>query len=192
MKVVLIGDSAVGKTSIVNAITNTNSIDPTPTINFAKSDVNIKIENGEEVTLCLWDTAGQETYQALAPIHARESKAQILVFDVNDNRSFLNLPIWYEILEESSSLNCIFVVGNKIDKPEQERKVSFDDGMNYATKINATYVEVSAKTRSGINELFEQVATQIVDTNDEIHSVEEREAVQVHEDEKKEKQKSCC
>lgn len=166
MKVVLVGDSAVGKTTIVKAISRNSTKTTQPTINFAKSDVVIKASTGEDVTLCLWDTAGQETYQALAPLHARDSKVQILVFDVNEEITFTNLPRWYEILEESNSLDCVFIVGNKIDLPSENRQVNLNEASDYAAQIDAKYNEVSALTGSGIDELFQQIADQLVEKNE--------------------------
>lgn len=186
MKVVLIGDSAVGKTTIVKAISRNSTKNTEPTINFAKSDVVIKASTGEDVTLCLWDTAGQETYQALAPLHARDSKVQILVFDVNDELTFTNLPRWYEILEEANSLDCIFIVGNKIDLPSENRQVNIDEASDYAAKINAKYNEVSALTGNGIDELFQQIADQLVEKNeDTADSNSDTKSVEVTKDKNK-------
>lgn len=188
MKVVLVGDSAVGKTSIINAINNKKLEITKPTINFAKSDLTVKASSGEEVTLCIWDTAGQEIYQSLAPMHVHNSKAQILVFDVNYELSFTNLQRWLEILEESNSLNCIFIVGNKIDLPSDERQVSTDVAFDYATKINAKYVEVSAKTGDGIEELFEQIADQLIKKDPQPADTQTVEVDQ----QKDEKKNYCC
>ncbi|KAK8885534.1 hypothetical protein M9Y10_040983 [Tritrichomonas musculus] len=161
MKVVLVGDTSVGKTCIINSIMGNSFSDHKPTIGANKFDKTIKIDS-DEVKISIWDTAGQETYQSLAPIYSRESKAQLLVYAVDNELSFSNLPSWYECIGDS--INCVFVVGNKIDK-EDDRKISFDDGMSYAQSINATFCEVSAKDGTGIIELFNQVAQNILETN---------------------------
>lgn len=195
MKVVFVGDSAVGKTSIILKILRNTTDKLRPTINFDKYDVTVKSSSGQEVKLCLWDTAGQETYQALAPIHARDSKAQILVFSVTEDVTFANLPNWREILEEANSLNCVFIVGNKTDLPAEDRKVTFDEAMEYASQINAKYVEVSAKTGYGINELFEQVATELLKINED-NKVTQEETVDINqkdeEEDKGNKKSDCC
>jgi small GTP-binding protein len=155
-KVVLLGNSGAGKTSILDyALTNTPKVDPQPTIGCIASVLNIVLPSGP-VQLRVWDTAGQELYRSIVPIYVRGAAAALLVYDVTDEKSIDALDHWHSVLmEEQSGDILIYVVANKID---QHGTVSDAQGEGIARKVNGSFHRVSAKTGDGINELFTTIA----------------------------------
>lgn len=114
-KVVFVGESTVGKTSIIN-IANTNEFtDTTPTIG-AYFLVNTYMINNCQVKLNLWDTAGQERYRSLTPIYFREMDAGVLIYAIDNIESFNSIPKWYNsIMSEQNHKPPLYLVGNKAD-----------------------------------------------------------------------------
>lgn len=161
-KVVLVGPSYVGKTSIIaRAFNNTFSSNVRPTIGsgFAKGVIR---GNNREVKLEVWDTAGQEMYQALTPLFFTGSSAAILVYDVTSRSSFEQLGKYKAMIDDSVPAECIIiVVGNKVDivdNDEEQRQISYEEADEYATKIGAAFFcEVSALTGYGVDLLFSGV-----------------------------------
>lgn len=156
-KAVLIGDSAVGKTSIVNQyIFNSCSPEHQATIGidfFSK----VLTEGNTTIRLQIWDTAGQEKFHSLIPSYIRNSTVAILVYDITMRSSFENLQKWHQTVITTSNPFCI-VVGNKCDL-EEERQISTDEGQKFAHQIKADFIETSARTPTNIQELFKKVAS---------------------------------
>lgn len=156
-KAVLIGDSAVGKTSIVNQyIFNSCSPEHQATIGidfFSK----VLTEGNTTIRLQIWDTAGQEKFHSLIPSYIRNSTVAILVYDITMRSSFENLQKWHQTVITTSNPFCI-VVGNKCDL-EEERQISIDEGQKFAHQIKADFIETSARTPTNIQELFKKVAS---------------------------------
>ena len=155
-KVVFIGDSSVGKTSIINQyLYNSCSPEHSPTIGI---DFFLKvIEEGEKsVRIQIWDTAGQEKFRALIPSYIRNSTVAILVYDITNRTSFDNIQKWRQNIIDTSDPHLI-LVGNKIDL-DSEREITKEEGELYAKQINADFIETSARTPIGITDLFGIVA----------------------------------
>jgi small GTP-binding protein len=157
-KVVLVGDSGAGKTSIAHAYTkSTASIKPTITATALRA-CHEKVGN-REVCFDLWDTAGQENYKCLVPVYARGAVLAILVFDRASKLSFTNLAYWVDFLKANVAIDNLLVVGNKCDLPAE---VSNDDALAWCHEIGADYIETSAKTGAQIDVLFQTVAKKVV------------------------------
>lgn len=164
LKVVLLGDSSVGKSSlaaryIVGKFQKSNA-----TIGAAFMTKNIQLDDNKDVTLELWDTAGQERYRSLTPMYYRGTDVAIIVYDVTSPISLSHAEDWIEELrsyvdtERRSDLRII-LVANKSDLLEEEYKQPEELRNN---KFN-DFVVVSAKTGEGINILFEGIANNIPD-----------------------------
>ncbi|OHT01272.1 Ras-related protein Rab-6B [Tritrichomonas foetus] len=199
-KVVFVGDQAVGKTSIIKSILNQDYGNYEPTVGPEQSNITISV-NSSKVELCLWDTAGQEVYQSLAPIYARNSEAAIMVFSVIDPTSFQNLSAWRDLLLNSSTLDSqnIYIVGNKTDLRDSSEDgdcVTTEEGLQYADELNSKYFEVSAKTGSNISELFQTIAGDIAsEGKKDTHMAKKDTVVDITErnvEEKNNKKKECC
>ena len=155
-KVVLIGDSSVGKTAIINQFMY-ESIDEnhqaTVGIDFFAKSIE---KNDKTVKMQIWDTAGQEKFRALIPSYIRPSTVALFVYDITSEESFNNLERWYKLVEDIAD-PAIVIVGNKIDL-EENREVSTDKLKQFAEEKKAKWIETSAKTPTNINNLFEMVA----------------------------------
>jgi small GTP-binding protein len=158
-KVVLVGDSGTGKTSIANAYTkSTAGVKPTITATALRA-CRAKVGN-KEVCFDLWDTAGQENYQCLVPVYARGAVLAILVFDRSSKITFTNLSYWVSFLKTNVAIDNLLVVGNKCDLPAE---VSTQDAIEWCQETGADYIEVSAKTGAKIDVLFQQVAKKVAE-----------------------------
>ena len=203
-KVVLVGESGVGKTSIITQfIDQTFQEDIQSTTGGTFSTKSVVCDGGKVLKFEIWDTAGQEKYRSLTKMFYKDAKAVIMVYDVTREDSFEELQkYWYDQIKESSPANIILVIAaNKSDLIEKE-KVDEGEARNYAKEINALYVSTSAKNSNGINNLFEEIAKKYTgSTNVEIKE-EEGETEPPEDDnnnvkigkgkDKKEKKKGFC
>jgi small GTP-binding protein len=158
MKVVIVGDTRVGKTSLLSRlVTGKFQMEVAPTIGAAIQSQTIATTKGI-ATLQIWDTAGQEKYRALAPMYYRNAQAVILVFDVTNANSFRRLSEWIAELEAKPGPVRLFLVGNKCDLSEY-RAVDDRTARAWADEHGAAaYTETSALSGNGVTELFQKVA----------------------------------
>lgn len=144
LKAVLMGESTVGKTSIVN-VANTQDFTPNlrPTVGAFFLTNRYTFDNVTCV-LNIWDTAGQERYRALAPMYFRDMHIACIVYAIDSRQSFEAVDSWYNsISDEMQQMPMIYLIGNKRDLVEQ-RAVSSEEGLEMAQKIGATFCEISA------------------------------------------------
>ena len=165
VKVVLVGESGVGKTSIVSRFTkdsfNADEISSSSAQFISKT---IKI-NEQSIKFDIWDTAGQERFRALAKIFYKDAKVIILVYDIISKESFECLKkYWYKESSENSTADIFFVVGNKSDLYENEQ-VSDEEGKKFAKDIKGIFKLTSALSNTGIDRLFESIGKKILDRN---------------------------
>ncbi|ELP90270.1 ehrab7g protein, putative [Entamoeba invadens IP1] len=161
-KIILIGESGVGKTSLINRYVE-NSFDPVykSTIGCDFLSKNVQYE-GVEYVLQIWDTAGHEKFSSMISSFYRGSDGAFVVFDVTDTASFSNLDSW--INEFSGSINNdvpIIVCGNKTDL--ENRCVPTASAQQWCDLRNYTYVESSAKSSAGVTDMFATIVKLIVD-----------------------------
>ena len=169
-KVVLIGESGVGKTSIISRyITNTFSsiLMSTTGASFATKSMYLEKED-RTVKFEIWDTAGQENYRALARVFYKNASVCILVYDITRKTSLEEIKkYWYNEIKANASDNIILALaGNKSDMYEFE-EVTDDEGKAYAKEINAIFQKTSAKTENGVNELFKMIGQKFVNPDTE-------------------------
>jgi small GTP-binding protein len=162
-KIILIGDVAVGKTTIL-----TQFLEKQFTSQYnCTINVDIRIETvclDEEtiVDLQIWDTCGQESFKHLTKQYYHNSTGCFLVYDVTNKKSFDDLSMWiYDVKEYGPKDIVLFLVGNKSDL-ESERVVSFEDADSLAKYYNIDYIETSAKTGMNVNFMFEVMCLAIV------------------------------
>jgi small GTP-binding protein len=160
-KVVLVGDSGTGKTSIAFCyVKSTAAVKPTITANAFQCHEWV---GGRECHFDLWDTAGQESYKCLVPVYARGAVLALVVFDRTSRDSFDNLSFWSEFLKSDVAIDNILVVGNKSDLPPG---VSTQDAQNWCAQAGAEYIETSAKTGTNIDALFQTAAKKVIAATD--------------------------
>ena len=162
-KVVILGDSRVGKTSILaRQMLGYQPPTQNPTIGCHYSEIRVTVDN-TPVVLHVWDTAGQEMYRALVPVYLRGAQAALLVYDVTDRESFKSLGHWRDILLDVCPTNtAVCVVGNKIDLSE-EAVVDDDQAKQFASQYGSKLFKVSAVTGDGLESLFDEVARKILE-----------------------------
>ena len=159
LKTILVGESQVGKTSIITQyIRQSFDEEYLPTISADKSIKDLIIEK-QPLTLEIWDTAGQEIYRNVNKIFMKNAKIALLVYDITSKESFDSLDSWYnQICENNDKENIIIgVVGNKSDLYE-ERVIEENEGQNYAERINGIWGETSAMDFDSVNSFFEKLA----------------------------------
>mmetsp|Transcript_132243 Transcript_132243/g.382338 ORF Transcript_132243/g.382338 Transcript_132243/m.382338 type:complete len:224 (-) Transcript_132243:286-957(-) len=146
MKVVLIGDSSVGKTALVHRFIHNKPLAETKAtvgIAFFKQHL-VDSETGEDYTLQIWDTAGQEKFQSVTTHHYRAADGALLVFDVSNESSFLRLDKWLAELRENTEPSVVVaLVGTKVDLSHR-RTVPFERAQAYAKANGLLYMETSA------------------------------------------------
>ncbi|KAH0794045.1 ras-related protein Rab-5C [Histomonas meleagridis] len=174
-KVIIVGDSAVGKTSIVMRYhRDTYFDDHQATVGASFITKSIETKNGK-ININIWDTAGQEKYRSLVPMYSRNASAAIIVFDLSDPTSFENMKFWLDEVRQNVPNDCIIViVGNKNDLPIAIPK---DEAFAWAKSNNLQMVFVSAKEGIGINELFQTVA-ELISTSKRIRPITELEPIE--------------
>eukprot|EP01016_Furgasonia_blochmanni_P048995 TRINITY_DN7385_c0_g1_i2.p1 TRINITY_DN7385_c0_g1~~TRINITY_DN7385_c0_g1_i2.p1 ORF type:complete len:188 (+),score=10.28 TRINITY_DN7385_c0_g1_i2:370-933(+) len=119
---------------------------------------------GQKIRLSIWDTAGQEVYHSLARVYYKDAKVAICVYDISMPSSFDGLKRWVKELKDNGDPDIIiFVVGNKIDL-ESDESIPYPEVADYAKSVGAIFRQTSAKENKGLKELFQKVASEVVDT----------------------------
>jgi len=162
IKVVLLGTSGVGKSSLLyRYVTNGWDENIQTTLGAAFMDKQIQYK-GRTLKFQIWDTAGQEKYAPLAQMYYRDADVAILVYDVTNKESFNNLKNWFIELSEKGPKDVILaVVGNKADLRDDER-VSIDDAKAFAHDCKALYARTSAKENIGVTEMFNSICEELI------------------------------
>ena len=161
-KVLLLGDSTVGKTCFLMKYTDKTFQDiHMATIGLDYRLRSMRLKSGKSIKLQIWDTAGQDRFRAITKNYYKGSHGIILIYDITNTQSFENVKTWVnQIREEASSNVIIYIAGNKVDM-EDERKVDRDDGEKLAEELGFPFVETSAKNGININETFEDLVERI-------------------------------
>ena len=199
-KVVLVGDSGVGKTCIIQRYINNSyneNTESTQASTYSYKTVEYKDFN-KSISFDIWDTAGQELYRAVAKNFYINASIGILVYDIKRKESFEAIKnYWFEELKSSGEDNMIFgVAGNKCDLFQQEQ-VTEEEGKKFAKSIGAVFHLTSCKESIGIDELFEECGKKYLEMNKLIDS---KEKGKIHLDKDKAnnnnnnegKKKKCC
>jgi small GTP-binding protein len=164
IKIVLLGETQVGKTSILTRyVTGICPEDAQPTVGVAYHSKQVSI-GGAERELHIWDTAGQEVYRTLMPMYYRNVGIAIVVFDVCDRQSYEAVEYWVGELRANCEDRLVVVLcGNKVDR-DPDREVTSDEANSLATQLHALYVETSALSNTGIDRLFQVAVSSYVST----------------------------
>ena len=162
LKVGLLGDSMVGKTSICNSYMGLEfNQDMLSTIGIEKLDKKITLKNGKEIKLILWDTAGQERFRSAALKAVRSAQGVVLVFDVTKKETFDNISDWMTQIKDNFKNPSVVLFGNKADIAEDKWEVKRDEIADFVKNNNFIYYETSAKTKKGLDEGFNFLANDI-------------------------------
>ena len=191
LKVVLLGDSGVGKSSILKQyVTHTFDPDINSSISSKYISKEVKIEDiNKTVKFNLWDTAGQEKYRSLAKIFYKDAVIIILVYSIDNKNSFESLKTyWYDEVKNNNPLNVIFgVIGNKYDLYNLSQ-IEENEAEEWADSIGGIFQLTSAKSNTGIDLLFYNLAKKYFDPSFD-YKKEEQKAKKLYEIKKEQKNK---
>ena len=167
-KVVLLGESGVGKTSIIAQFTS-GKFDPDCVTSLSAQFISktVEFQNlGKAIKFDIWDTAGQEKYRALAKIFYKDAQVIFLVYDITDAKSFNELKsYWHGVVKANGDSDAIIaIVANKNDLYDHAQ-VQNEEGEEFARSIGAIFQSTSAKSDSGITTLFDNVGQKFFDPN---------------------------
>jgi len=187
-KILLLGDSSVGKTCLLMRYTDgTFQEEHLTTIGLDYRVKMVEMDDGSVIKVQFWDTAGQDRYRTITANYYKGANGIILVYDVTNQKTFKNIKAWVEqIKEEVGQKITLMLIGNKIDK-EENRTVSKEEGEKLAEELQLAYRETSAKTGKNINEAFNFFVKKTRDENMEVIGV----GVKLNSKNKKGK-KGCC
>ena len=196
-QILLIGDSSVGKTSLIQRYAN--GIFKEEYLATVGLDYYTKQEmiNNINVLVKLWDTAGQERFKALTPNYFRNAEGVVLAYDVTNSESFENLKFWINSIKSNLGEKNIFIpiiiIGNKIDM-EDMRDITKEDANKFAKENNYKYFETSAKTGEGVDEAIRDLVNQVLANSDKNEAAKgERKSVKIEDNkENNQKKKGCC
>ncbi|KAK1165968.1 ras-related protein Rab-5B-like [Acipenser oxyrinchus oxyrinchus] len=209
-KLVLLGDMAVGKSSLVLRFVKGQFDEfQETTIGGERTQASGKMINcplapmaaflaqsvcldNTTVKFEIWDTAGQERYHSLAPMYYRGAQAAIVVFDITKPETFERAKAWVKELQRQASPNIVIALaGNKSDLAER-RMVEYEEAQTYAEDTGLLFMETSAKTAMNVNELFLAIAKKMpkTDTQNPTHAARHR-GVNLHNAEAQ-SSRGCC
>ena len=167
-KVVLLGESGVGKTSIISQFVNkTFNHDEMSTTGATFASKTLYFEQyNKSICFEIWDTAGQEKFKALTKVFYKDASIVILVYDITRQESFVQLKEYWvkEVKEQAPKKIIIVIAANKMDLYERE-VIDEETGRSLAKEIGALFASISAKNRDGIEELFFEVGNSYLNPN---------------------------
>jgi small GTP-binding protein len=158
LKVVMVGDGAIGKTSLINSYLESKFKDEyVPTTGARVYSKTIKADDGSAVRMVVWDVPGHRAFTEARTEYYKEASGIVYVFDVTKPETFTNLPRWVDETSRYAPRAKAIIVGNKTDLVD-ERRVPRKRGERYALKLGAPYFEVSAKSRENVERAFTAMA----------------------------------
>ncbi|XP_078172478.1 ras-related protein RABA2a-like [Carex rostrata] len=160
-KVVLIGDSGVGKSNLLSRFTrNEFLLDSKSTIGVEFATRTLQVE-GKTIKVQIWDTAGQERYRAITSAYYRGALGALLVYDVTKASSFENVSRWLKELRDHADSNIvIMLIGNKTDL-KHLRTVSTEDAQGFAESEGLSFIETSALEATNVEKSFQLILAEI-------------------------------
>ena len=191
IKIVIVGQSSVGKTALINQYMNKIFIDAA--ITTIGTDKFIKIEkiNNSEIKLNIWDTAGQERFRSLSPLFLKGSNIVLMVYDITNKSSFIELKnFWYEKVKDNTKNIILGIIANKSDLYEKE-VVSIDDGKKFAKDCKAFFYESCAKNYDTTRQMFIYAVEEYVEKYNLEKNEKSNITVNNNKNENK-KKKKCC
>jgi len=161
-KVVVVGDSGVGKTNIITRFTTDEfTTENKATIGVEFGHAECSFSDGTKANVQIWDTAGQERFRAITRGYYRNAVGALIVYDITRQQSFKNVEKWLQELQENAgSETVIMLVGNKKDLSNQ-REVSTDEATSFARKKGLLFIEASALDGENVKEAFNKTVNEI-------------------------------
>ena len=192
IKVILLGEAAVGKTSIIRRYYDeTFDFNESSTISMSYVDKVVEL-NEKKYKLIIWDSIGQETYRAVTKLFLKNSKLVILVYSIDDKKSFDNLKFWYELYEKELSQEAVLgILGNKSDLINNIQ-VTFQEASDFAESKGAIFTELSAKENPEMISYFvmDLLKAYLIKSGEE--KPERNQSIKLEENHNNKKKGGCC
>lgn len=192
VKLVLLGDQGVGKSSIaLRYVRGEFTENSEATIGAAFLTQTTTVSN-QSIKFDIWDTAGQERYKSLAPMYYRGAQAAVIVYDITSQKSFNKAIDWVKELQQQANAQIVMVLaGNKADMAAEKRSVSREVASAFAEEHNLLFTESSAKTGMCVGDIFMSIAQSMVQKNGN-QIPENPKGVKLGKKDEKKKDSSCC
>ena len=190
-KVLLLGDSSVGKTCFLLRYCDKSFQDVhLSTIGLDYRLKTITLKNNKNIKLQIWDTAGQDRFRAITKNYYKSANGVLLIYDISNLQTYENVKNWISQIREEANPNVIiYLVGNKIDLPKEKRVVNIEDGEKIAEEFEIKFKEASAKSGTNVNEIFEELVEQIEEKFSKLETPKKKKGNQLYTGKKK---KKCC
>ena len=163
IKVIILGDSYVGKSSLINRLINNKFVELSSTLSIEYHTYIISI-NDYKIRMQLWDTAGQEKYNSIISNYYKGTDVAIFVYSIDKQETFENIQMWFKHLKENNEDSLNILIGNKLDmEKEGARVVSYENAENFARNNNFFLIrEISCKSKEAyeiedIYEVFDEI-----------------------------------
>ena len=165
-KVLLLGDSSVGKTCFLLRYCDKSFQEAhLSTIGLDYRLKSMTLQNDKNIKLQIWDTAGQDRFRAITKNYYKGANGIILIYDVTNKQSYENVKNWLTQIKEEATPNVIiYLAGNKIDVEEEQRVITTEDGQKIADEYKLPFKETSAKNGINVNEIFQELVEKIDET----------------------------
>ncbi len=190
-RVIVVGDANTGKTNILLRYTDnafSENISYTIGVDFRIKQVRYQDKN---IKLQLWDTAGQDRYNAIIKLYYRGAHVMLMVYDITDISSYHHIQKWHSESYSETEKAIKILVGNKLDYSEI-RGISYNDALSYADSIGVPYIETSAKTGENVDKLFELILDELLKINSVTKTEIMKEKKVVLVEKTKKPKSSCC
>ena len=194
-KLILIGDSYVGKSNILLKYLKNQFNENSKTTVDVEFDTKNIIINNKRIKIQIWDTAGQERYRSITSAYYKGTKGALIVYDITRKNTFDNIDKWITDLKLNGDKNiCIIILGNKSDLIDK-REINKNDGIKKAKMYKTAFLETSALNGDNISKAFDELIEQIVINNKNIFQDDNENEIDKGvnlNDEKNNNNKKCC
>lgn len=189
IKVIVIGDSTVGKTALLLKYVEGVYTSTTMTIGIDFKNKNINID-GNDIKMQLWDTAGQERFKTISVSYFRRAHGIALLYDVSNTQSFEHIPNWLDSVAQNTMRKVpLILIGNKCDLA---LKVKVEEGKQMAEDNGVPFFLTSAKTGEGVEEAFTALARMVLKDQGHQDDPQDQDSVDIKEEKTTGEKKKCC
>ena len=198
-KILILGDSFVGKTNMLKRFLNNEfDMNTKETVGVEFGSKNFIFGENDIIKAQIWDTAGQERYRSVTKAYYKGAKGALLVYDITRKSTFENIDNWLIDLRTNADKDILIVlIGNKSDLLDN-REVSSEDAQTKAEQYNVAYMETSAKNGDNISKAFTELVEQVYKANISLLQSDvqiednNEDGVNLNKEEEKTKKKACC
>lgn len=169
VNIMLLGNTEVGKTTFLQQyIKKTFKEVGMMTVGVDSETIDIIIDNKKKVKTKIWDTAGQEKYQAIFRAHYQKADGMILMYSVIERFSFDKIQDWINSIKESSREGItIFLISNKNDYPEKQKEVTSEEGKALAKQLSLPFYEITSKDYSQVAQVMHDIVKEVVNKDED-------------------------